>query len=433
MSPVPPRRRRGRGAALVRALAALSLLMIPSALAADTFLWIDEHGATHLTNDPAAVPEGVELVPAAERRGLWNGWIAGPPLAPVESEASGGDDRLARLLRAAADDLARGETGAAQQALESVLADSPGNAEAHWYLALLERQRGRHRASAEHLRAFLASAGDSHTPWRDAARRRLVALETEERLAAARVPGAPLRTYAVDAGAFRLRVDADLAAASPGLAETVLAHLADARADAAARLGFAPAEATSVVLYGRAAYRDAHAGRFTFPTVGFFDGEIHVASAARPGGELRALLFHELVHAFFRERTGGDRPYWLNEGLAELAGRRARGLVGLTRSERAELRARARDGRWIPLVSLVVGFQGLDADGAEGAYLASAAAAEWILARTTPSARARLLAGIGTGSADAALRRSAGADTATIDAVLRRALAGEGAPAAHAP
>jgi len=430
MAPPPPRRPPPRST-LPRALAALCLCA--GVAAADTFVWIDERGATHVTNDAASVPDGATLVPEPERGGLWGGSVAGPPLAPEAGSTSSGDDRLARLLRDAADDLARGETGRAQLALESVLADSPGSAEAHWYLALLERQRGRHRSAEEHLRAFLSNAGDAHASWRESARRRLEALEAEDRLAAAHAPGSPLRTLDLDAGAFRLRLDADLAEASPGLAQTVLAHLAEARSDAAARLGFAPSEPTGVVLYGRAAYRDVHADRFTFPTVGFFDGEIHVSSAARPGAELRALLFHELVHAFFRERSGGDRPYWLNEGLAELAGRRARGLAGLTRSERAELRARARDGRWIPLESLVTGFQGLDAEGADGAYLASAAAAEWILARTTPATRARLVAAIAAGSADAALRRAAGVDTRGLDAALRRALASEGAPAALEP
>lgn len=414
------------------ALAALAFVAAATA-AADTFLWIDDKGATHVTSDAASVPAGAQLVPAGERGALWNGWVQGPPLAPDESSTSGADDRRARLLRDAADDLARGETGRAQQELESVLADVPGNAEAHWYLALLDHQRGRPHAAAAHLRAFLASAADEHTAWRDTARRQLAALEAEAQLAAARPPGLPLRAYAVDSARFRLRLDADLVAVSPDLAETVLAHLTAARADAEARLGFAPAEPTGVVLYGRAAYRDAHAGRFTFPTVGFFDGEIHVSSAAQPGPELRSLLFHELVHAFFRERSGGDRPYWLNEGLAELAGRRARGQNGLAGSERAALRARVRDGTWIPLSSLVVGFQGLGEDEASAAYLESACAAEWLLARIGPAARARLLAALGAGRPDAALRRVAGVDTATLDDTLRRQLAGELAPAMLKP
>ena len=76
-----------------------------------------------------------------------------------------------------------------------------------------------------------------------------------------------------------------------------------------------------VVFYSKAAYIQAHRHRFSFETIGFFDGQIHVVSAAHPAGELRSLLFHEYSHAVFREKTGGDRPYWFNEGLAELSER----------------------------------------------------------------------------------------------------------------
>ena len=40
-----------------------------------------------------------------------------------------------------------------------------------------------------------------------------------------------------------------------------------------------PLEPLGVVLYGRAAYVRAHAHRFSFQTVGFFDGRIHVVVA----------------------------------------------------------------------------------------------------------------------------------------------------------
>ena len=67
---------------------------------------------------------------------------------------------------------------------------------------------------------------------------------------------------------------------------------------------------------------------------------------------MRSLLFHEFAHAVFAERTGGDRPFWLNEGLAELAERASRGEPGVSRSERALLRRRIDAGEWIPLEHL---------------------------------------------------------------------------------
>ena len=181
-----------------------------------------------------------------------------------------------------------------------------------------------------------------------------------------------------------------------------------------------PAEPTGVVLYGRAAYLQAHRHRFTFQTVGFYDGRIHVVSAAHPSGELRALLFHEFTHALFRERTGDDRPYWLNEGLAELAGRTARQRDGLSPSERGQLRAAIEDGRWTPLPELSPGFAGLSDTSARGAYLQSTAAAEWIVDRTDPASRAELLRRLGAGeSEDEALRAILGRDTLGIDAAVR--------------
>jgi hypothetical protein len=187
------------------------------------------------------------------------------------------------------------------------------------------------------------------------------------------------------------------------------------------------------VLYGKAAYLEAHRHRFSFPTVGFFDGEIHVVSAAHPAGELRALLFHEYTHAVFREQVGSDRPFWLNEGLAELAGRAARRQGGLSRGDNEILRRRIEAGRWVPLRELAAGFAGLSDEDARGAYLQSTAAAAWITARTTPAQRAQLLARLGGGAdVDDALRASVGGDTATVDAAARADVASQFASAGAA-
>jgi hypothetical protein len=188
------------------------------------------------------------------------------------------------------------------------------------------------------------------------------------------------------------------------------------------------------VLYGRGAYDRAHASRFSFRTVGFFDGRMHVVSAAHPAGELRALLFHEYVHAVFRERTGGDRPYWLNEGLAELSERASRSQPSLTRSERSLLHRRSVAREWLPLRRLAPSFSGLDDDDARAAYLEAAAAAAWIEARTDRAARGRLLTLLGEGrSDDESLRSVLKLDTDAIDADLQREIASEFAGVAGLP
>ena len=76
-------------------------------------------------------------------------------------KAASESDRITRLLRGAEDDLRRGETSRAAATLNSVLELEPTRAEAHWYLALLDRQRGRYDASEAHLNAFLAHADAS--------------------------------------------------------------------------------------------------------------------------------------------------------------------------------------------------------------------------------------------------------------------------------
>jgi hypothetical protein len=194
-------------------------------------------------------------------------------------------------------------------------------------------------------------------------------------------------------------------------------------------LGVFPAEPTGVVLYSKAAYVQAHRQRFSFQTVGFYDGRIHVVSAAHPGGELRALLFHEYTHALFEERVGGHRPFWLNEGWAELAEQLALGRPSLTRSERSQLRNAIGAGRWIPLERLEASFAGLGDAEARLAYLEATAAATWIAARTLPADRARLLDHLGSGApADVALPAVVGADTAGVDAAVRAEILAEFPP-----
>ena len=245
-------------------------------------------------------------------------------------------------------------------------------------------------------------------------------MRDERRLSAAQSASGPLRLVATQSPHFRVRYDARLGEASPDYARTVLRYLEEAYRDVVARLGVAPSEPTGVVLYGKAAYLAAHQHRFSFPTVGFFDGSIHVASAAHPAGELRSLLFHEFTHAVFAERSGGDRPFWLNEGLAELAERVSRGEHGISRSERALLRRHIDAGDWIPLGRLSPGFGGLDEAGARIAYLEATAAAAWVEQRAGAAGIGALLDAIAAGQElDVALRRATGQTTATLDATLR--------------
>lgn len=421
MSP-PPRLETRLGSLLLLAW----LLIVPLPLHGETFVWVDADGVTHFSDDPESVP-GSSTAPDAQHgvhidrlRALWGSDRTGPVPETPKGSSSSPADRVVRMVRGAVDDLERGEGARAGAALRSATRIDPRRPEPYWYLAEIDRQRGRYGRAGEHLSRFLATAGPALEPWRKLARQRLRALEDERQLADENAERGPLRWVASDSPHFRLQLDSDLSKVSPDFARSALTFLEAARSEVSSQIGVAPLEPLGVVFYGRAAYSKAHAHRFSFQTVGFFDGRIHVASPAHPSAELRSLLFHEYTHAVFREQTGGDRPYWLNEGLAERIERAARGEPASTRSERASLRSRIAAGDWIPLRRLAPSFSGLSNDDARAAYLEAVVTVEWMSQRTDRATRARLLQRIGEGrSIDQVLHETMGLDTERLDAAVR--------------
>lgn len=411
-------------ALLVGALLGLDPAIRPRAAGADEIrFWVDADGITHFSDDATRAPAHAEA-PESEGlealRSVWSDGVVGPAVVSVPGSSGGDADRVQRLLRGAIGDIERGEHARATATLRGVLRLAPRSPEAHWYLAMLARGRGRFDAAETHLKAFLDAAGPELERWRDAARVRLASIADERRLAdPAGLTGA-LELRAIPSRNFRLQVDAKLGAVSADYAARVLSFLEAARTEVSASIGVAPLEPLGVVLYGRAAYVREHAHRFSFQTVGFFDGRIHVASPAHPSDALRGVLFHEYTHAVFREQTGGDRPYWLNEGLAEQIERRSRGLATSTRSERSALRANLETGRWIPLREIADGFSGLADARARDAYLQSVVTVAFIESKTDVAARRRLLGRLGEGfSIDQALYEAMGLDTDGLDAAVR--------------
>jgi hypothetical protein len=396
---------------------------------AEIHVWVDERGVTHATNEAEGAPASARA--PGELRELWGDERFGARLARERGATSSEEDRVYRALRDALVDLQRGDTPHALARLHDVLRLDASRPEAHFYLALIAGRRGHFDAAEAHLRAFLSVAGDGYDEWRASAQRRLAQLDDERRLAEDR---GELRFVALRHPDFAVEADeALLAAGGPSYAATVTRLLDDARAHVGAALGAWPEQPLGVVLYGRASYARANAHRFSFQTVGFFDGRIHAVSAAYPGGELRGLLVHETTHALFKLQAGDDRPYWLNEGLAVLLERSALQRPALARSEEAQLRAALAAGEWLPLRRLAPSFTGLANGEARLAYAISTAAADWLVRSTTPAQRADLLRSLGRGDdVDAALQAAAGVDTDGLDAAVRREIAG-GRVAATAP
>lgn len=398
-------------------------------VSAESFIWIDAAGVTHLTDDPAAVPpshresssDGIDSL-----RSLWQDDILGRAIATPLGGSGRETDRLLRLLRGGVHDLRRGETARATATLRSVQRLAPQRAETYWYLALLDRRRGRYESADSHLTRFLELAGDDLAAWRKKARQLKAELSDERRLVDSEIDRGPLEFLRIKAANFRLEFDSELGSLDRDYAETVLRYLEDARKDLSSQVGVTPLEPLGVVLYGKAAYLQAHRHRFSFQTVGFFDGRIHVTSPAHPSETLRSLLYHEYTHAVYREQTGGDRPYWLNEGLAERMERRSRGLDASTRSERISLRTRIEAQNWIPLRTIAASFSGLSDEDARAAYLESVVVAAYIEARTSKAQRARMLERIGAGfSADQALHEAIGLDTDALDVAVQQSILDE--------
>ena len=141
---------------------------------------------------------------------------------------------------------------------------------------------------------------------------------------------------------------------------------------------------------------------------------------------MRSLLFHEYAHAVFREQTGGDRPYWLNEGFAELIERRSRRQPASTRSERSLLRSRLQGDLWIPLQTLGPSFSGLSNEDARAAYMQSAVTSAWVEEHTTGAQRALLLQRLNEGfTTDQALYEVLGMDTRGVDTAVQAAILAE--------
>jgi hypothetical protein len=416
-----------RAARRLRALAGAcaALATLPFLSPAEIRVWVDANGVTHATNDLERAP--ASALPSSDAGALWEGAARGAPLRPERGSGGSEDDRAARALRDALVELQRGDTSLAISRLQELLRLDARRPEPHFYLAMIEGRRGHLDAAEAHLRAFLSVAGDGYDDLRASAQRRLRELEDERRLQTQPAAG-PLELVPIAHPRFALEADAALLAAGGSELEQTLARLLDeTRAHVDAALGIESPERLGVVVYGRANYARTHAHRFSFQTVGFFDGRIHVVSAAHPGGELRGLLVHEYTHALFHAETGGDRPFWLNEGLAELLERRALRRPALSRGEELQLRSAIADGSWLPLARIAPSFSGLSDAQARLAYAISTAAADWLVRSSDACARAELLRRLGAGEElDTALRAALGHDTASIDQALRRELA-EGA------
>jgi hypothetical protein len=155
---------------------------------------------------------------------------------------------------------------------------------------------------------------DALHAWRDAFRRspndrlRDKILKAERELHAG-------RDYALNMSShFNLRFDGEV---DPDLADAVLAFLEEQYWVMADAFDHAPRQPITVVLYPTRQFRDVTQSPDWVG--GLYDGKIRVplGGLRRLDPVARALLRHELTHAFVHAKSRGQSPRWLQEGLAQ--------------------------------------------------------------------------------------------------------------------
>lgn len=122
-------------------------------------------------------------------------------------------------------------------------------------------------------------------------------------------------------------------------------------ADVSAWLGWPRTRPLEVKVVTRARY-EAQFGSAVAAATGarYSRGVIEVNGGKRLDGWFAGMLSHELTHALLDDRRSiGRLPIWLNEGLAERLGFRARGQERLDSTQRQQLEVALQQRRLVPL------------------------------------------------------------------------------------
>jgi len=106
----------------------------------------------------------------------------------------------------------------------------------------------------------------------------------------------------------------------------------------------------------------------------YHDGTVRIRpETAQKASELRRVLRHELTHAIIDQRTKGNCPHWLQEGIAQfLDGTDVRATEAWLRRQTSPL---------IPLFRIEGPFRDRDASSREAAYRESASAVSFLVSR----------------------------------------------------
>jgi len=170
---------------------------------------------------------------------------------------------------------------------------------------------------------------------------------------------------------FDLSFDAEL---PPGLSGEVLDALESAYNSVGADLGHFPTARIPVLLYTKRDYGSVTAGPDW--SGGLYDGKIRlpVGGVTKVTAQMRAVLFHEFAHVLISELTRGNVPTWLNEGIAEIQGRKE--FAPATAGLRSGM-----EGQLLPLATLSGAFTSMPGAQAGLAYQQSHSMVQFMVSR----------------------------------------------------
>ena len=175
------------------------------------------------------------------------------------------------------------------------------------------------------------------------------------------------------------------------LATDILDALEDAYNRVGSDLSHFPTARIPVLLYTAKDYRTVTEGPDW--SGGLYDGKIRlpIGGVDELSQMLKSVLFHEYTHVVVSELTNGNCPTWLNEGLAELEGRK------IFNRPMVELGKTAKHGSFIPFTSLEGAFTSLNSQQAALAYQQSYALVNFMVTTYGWYNVRQILVNLGTG------------------------------------
>jgi len=200
---------------------------------------------------------------------------------------------------------------------------------------------------------------------------------------------------------FVISYDAEL---KSHLASDILSALEDAYSNVGRDLSTFPTGRITVILYTKKDYKSVTAGPDW--SGGLYDGKIRlpIGGAQELTDQLKAVLFHEYTHVVVQEITHGNCPTWLNEGLAELEGRK------ISSHPAVKPNNAPKSGSFIPFAKMEAGFSTLSSQEAAQSYQQSYSLVNFMVSAYGWPKVTEILLNLGKGMNPAAAIKAAMAD-----------------------